>query len=159
MARSPAGGHLYWDLLAQWSHVRRGTARRGAARLGEIASVGVDTWGVDFGLLGRGDELLGNPVHYRDPRTDGMLERPFDVVPREKIFAHTGLQFMQFNTLYQLWAMRLASSPLLDVRRVAADDARPVPLAADRREGERIHQRHDDAVLRSAAQGLGPRAA
>ena len=81
---------------------------------GEIASVGVDTWGVDFGLLGRGDELLGNPYHYRDRRTDGMLERAFGVVPREEIFASTGLQFMQFNTLYQLLAMRLAGSPLLD---------------------------------------------
>ncbi len=57
---------------------------------------------------------MGNPVHYRDPRTDGMLERAFAVVPRQTIFARTGLQFMQFNTLYQLWAMRLAGSPLLD---------------------------------------------
>jgi len=110
----PAAGHLYWDLLAQWSHVRQGLRAAGAAGLGEIASVGVDTWGVDFGLLGRGDELLGNPVHYRDARTDGLLEKAFGVVPREEIFAQTGLQFMQFNTLYQLWAMRLANSPLLD---------------------------------------------
>lgn len=108
----PVGGHLYWDLLAQWSHVRTGL--RAAAQLGEIASVGVDTWGVDFGLLGPGDELLANPVHYRDTRTDGLLDRAFAVVPREQIFAQTGLQFMQFNTLYQLWAMRLAGSAVLD---------------------------------------------
>ncbi len=93
----------------------QGLRAAATAGLGEFASVGVDTWGVDFGLLGRGDELLGNPVHYRDPRTDGLLERAFAVVPRETIFAQTGLQFMQFNTLYQLWAMRLAESPLLDV--------------------------------------------
>ncbi len=110
-----AAGRLYWDLLGQWQHVRQGLRAAASAELGEMASVGVDTWGVDFGLLGRGDELLGNPVHYRDPRTDGLLERAFAVVPRDKIFAQTGLQFMQFNTLYQLWAMRLAESPLLDV--------------------------------------------
>ena len=110
--RSPAAS--YWDLLAQWNHIRHGLRAAREAGLGEIASVGVDTWGVDFGLLGRGDELLSNPVHYRDRRTDGLLERAFEVVPREQIFASTGLQFMQFNTLYQLWAMRLAGSSLLD---------------------------------------------
>ena len=77
--------------------------------------MGVDTWGVDFGLLGRNDELLGNPYHYRDSRTNGILERAFSIVPREEIFRHTGLQFMQFNTLYQLLAMKLGKSPLLDV--------------------------------------------
>jgi len=110
----PVVGHLYWDLLDQWSHVRRGLRAAAKAELGDIVSVGIDTWGVDFGLLGRGDELLGHPVHYRDPRTNGLLERAFQVVSREEIFAQTGLQFMQFNTLFQLWAMRLANSPLLD---------------------------------------------
>jgi rhamnulokinase len=107
-----AGGHLYWDVLALWQNVQQ-ALRAAAADLGTIASLGVDTWGVDFALLARG-ELVGNPVHYRDPRTDGILERAFAVVPREEIFAQTGLQFMQFNTLFQLWAMRLAGSPLLD---------------------------------------------
>ena len=109
-----AAGHLYWDLLGQWSHVVAGLRAAATAHPGQITSVGVDTWGVDFALLGPGDELLGNPVHYRDPRTDGLLERAFALVPRETIFEQTGLQFMQFNTLYQLWAMRLANSPLLD---------------------------------------------
>jgi len=112
---SPAAGRLYWDLLQQWSHVRAGLTAAATKYGARIASVGVDTWGVDFGLLGRGDELLGNPYHYRDHRTDGLLEQAFQVVPREQIFAASGLQFMQFNTLYQLWAMRLAQSPLLDV--------------------------------------------
>jgi rhamnulokinase len=109
-----AAGHLYWDLLAQWQNVLQGLRAAAAAGLGQIASLGVDTWGVDFALLGPGDELMGNPVHYRDARTDGLLERAFALVPREKIFARTGLQFMQFNTLYQLWAMRLSGSRLLD---------------------------------------------
>ncbi len=82
-----ASGHLYWDVLGQWNHVQAGLRAAAAAHRGAIASVGVDTWGVDFALLGPGDELLGNPVHYRDARTDGLLERAFGVVPREEIFA------------------------------------------------------------------------
>ena len=110
------GGRLYWDLPGLWSRVRQGLAAAGAAQARDaIVSVGVDTWGVDFGLLGRNEELLGNPCHYRDSRTNGMLERAFSIVPREEIFRHTGLQFMQFNTLYQLLAMKLGKSPLLDV--------------------------------------------
>ncbi len=108
-----AAGRLYWDVLNQWTHITAGL--RAAKSLGQpIRSVGIDTWGVDFGLLGSSDELLGNPVHYRDPRTNGLLERAFQIVPREQIFAHTGLQFMQLNTLYQLWAMKLAGSSVLD---------------------------------------------
>ncbi len=80
-----------------------------------ISSIGVDTWGVDFGLLGRGDELLGNPYHYRDSRTDGIMDKAFGIVSREEIFQSTGLQFMQLNTLYQLLAMKLSGSPLLDI--------------------------------------------
>ncbi|MEX2112164.1 MAG: rhamnulokinase family protein [Pirellulales bacterium] len=109
-----AAGHLYWDVLALWDHVVEGLRAAAASHAGQITSVGVDTWGVDFALLGRGDELLANPVHYRDARTDGLLERAFEIVPRERIFAQTGLQFMQFNTLYQLWAMQLAGSSVLD---------------------------------------------
>ncbi len=106
-------GRMYWDLLNQWAHVQNGM-RAAASLHGErIRSIGVDTWGVDFGLLGRGDELLGNPYNYRDSRTEGMLDRAFAIVPREEIFAATGLQFMQINTLYQMLAMRLADSPLL----------------------------------------------
>ena len=112
-----AAGHLYWDPLALWGNAIDGIRAAKSAHGNRIASIGVDTWGVDFALLGHGDELLGNPVHYRDPRTDGILERAFEVVPREEIFRRTGLQFMQFNTLYQLWAMRRAESPLLDAAR------------------------------------------
>ncbi|MEN6459451.1 MAG: rhamnulokinase family protein [Thermoguttaceae bacterium] len=107
-------GRLYWDLLGQWSHIRQGLRASGAKYGQAITSVGVDTWGVDFGLLGRGDELLGNPYHYRDCRTNGMMERAFSTVSRAEIFRQTGLQFMQFNSLYQLLAMKLGNSPLLD---------------------------------------------
>ena len=101
-------------MLQLWQHVQNGLRAAQAKHGDRIASTGVDTWGVDFGLLGRGDELLGNPVCYRDPRTDGILERAFKIVPREEIFAHTGLQFMQINTLFQLLAMKLQNSPLLE---------------------------------------------
>jgi rhamnulokinase len=108
-------GNLHWDLLGLWTHVRNGMRAAGSRAGAEIVSVGVDTWGVDFGLLGRDDVLLANPSHYRDPRTNGMMERAFSIVSREEIFRHSGLQFMQFNSLYQLLAMKLANSPVLDV--------------------------------------------
>ena len=110
-----AAGHLYWDVLNLWQHVQAGMRAANAKHGDRIASVAVDTWGVDFGLLSRNDELLGNPVCYRDSRNDGMLEQAFKIVPREEIFAHTGVQFMQINTLYQLLAMKVQGSPLLDV--------------------------------------------
>lgn len=109
------GGSLYWDLLNQWTHVSGGMRAAGALVGEGITSVGVDTWGVDFGLLGRNDQLLGNPFHYRDARTDGMMEKAEDWVSRKEIFEHTGLQFMQLNTLYQFLAMKLANSPILEM--------------------------------------------
>ena len=105
---------MYWDLLRQWTEIQQGLRAAASRYPGQVRSIGVDTWGVDFGLLGRGDELLGNPRHYRDARTRGMLERAFAIVPREEIFRQTGLQFMELNTLYQLLAMRLEQSPLLE---------------------------------------------
>lgn len=110
-----AAGHLHWDILQLWSHILSGL-RIAGTRLGgsQITSVGVDTWGVDFALLGRGDELLGNPYHYRDARTAGMFQRAFQIADREEIFSQTGVQFMELNTLYQLLSMQLSGSPLLD---------------------------------------------
>jgi rhamnulokinase len=108
-----AAGTMHWDVLQQWQHIQHGLTLA-AQQYPTVTSVGVDTWGVDFGLLGRGDVLLGNPVHYRDSRTDGALERAFGIVPRSEIFAHSGLQFMQINTLYQLLAMHWSNSPILE---------------------------------------------
>ena len=76
-------------------------------------SVGLDTWGVDFALLDRNGTLLSNPYHYRDSRTDGMLDEAFRRLSREKIFEHTGIQFLQINTLYQLLSMVVTKSPVL----------------------------------------------
>ena len=78
------------------------------------AAIGIDTWGVDYALLDSTGRLLGNPVHYRDARCNGVQERLFGVVPPEKIFGETGIQFMQINTLIQLYAMRDQGDPQLD---------------------------------------------
>ncbi|HOB74659.1 MAG TPA: rhamnulokinase family protein [Phycisphaerae bacterium] len=105
---------LHWDTLRLWSEMKTGVGKA-AQQAGGLKGVGIDTWGVDFGLLGKGDTLLGNPFHYRDARTDGILDKAFGIVPREEIFNHTGIQFMQFNSIFQLLAMRLGGSPLLDI--------------------------------------------
>jgi rhamnulokinase len=105
---------LHWDVLRLYEDMLQ-TLRLCAAGYGDLDGLGVDTWGVDFALLGRGGTLLGNPRHYRDPHTEGVLERAFARVPREEIFRRTGIQFMRFNTLFQLLALQEARSPLLDV--------------------------------------------
>ena len=108
-------GSLFWDLPGLWQSVQTGLYAAGAKYGEHISSVGVDTWGVDFAFMGRGGVLLGNPYCYRDPRTEGAMERAFEIVPRSEIFAQTGLQFMNFNTLYQLMVMKEQNSPLFDV--------------------------------------------
>lgn len=105
---------MQWDLLNLWSNIKTGLRGAAASYGSRVKSVGVDTWGVDFGLLGRNDEILGNPYHYRDKRSSGMFAKTFEVVPRAEVFAETGLQFMEINTLYQVVAMVLEKSPLLE---------------------------------------------
>jgi rhamnulokinase len=111
--RLPTG--LYWDSLRLFHEIQQGLTVAGRERKLAIDGIGVDTWGVDFGLLGRDGALVDNPRHYRDSRNNSMLERTFAVVPREQVFAHTGIQFMQLNSLYQLYAIKLAGSPALEV--------------------------------------------
>jgi rhamnulokinase len=109
------GYRLHWDVLRLWSEIKCGIALAAQQREGELASVGLDTWGVDFGLLDRSGALLGNPYHYRDSRTDGMVEEAFRRAGREEIFQRTGIQFMQLNSLYQLLSMVVGESPLLEI--------------------------------------------
>jgi len=110
-----ANGTMFWDVLRLWEDVQTGLMAAGEGYGASVASVGADTWGVDYALLGRNDELLANPVHYRDKRTVGMMEAAFDVMPRREIFDATGLQFMELNTLYQLFAQRRAESVTLEM--------------------------------------------
>ena len=117
--RFPNGGvrvmdSLHWDALQLWSEIKRTLSICARERV-NLTSLGVDTWGVDFALLGKDDALLGNPYHYRDSRTDGMLAEAFRRIPREEIFKRSGTQFLQINTLYQLLSMVLLKSPLLEV--------------------------------------------
>lgn len=104
---------LHWDVLRLYAEIKTGIATA-AGMVRTLRGIGIDTWGVDFALLGRDDTLLGNPFHYRDARTHGILDRAFALMPREAIFERTGIQFIQFNTLFQLLAMKRAGSPLLD---------------------------------------------
>ncbi|TYC06744.1 rhamnulokinase [Micromonospora sp. WP24] len=103
-------GTLHWDILA----LARGVLD-GLRAAGPVTSVGVDSWAVDYGLLDASGALLGNPVHYRDARTDGVAERLATRLGRERLYATTGLQQLPFNTIYQLAAAR--GTPQLDVAR------------------------------------------
>ncbi len=103
---------MYWDILRLWSEIQHAIAL--SAAQASLDSLGIDTWGVDFALLDHNGALLANPRHYRDPRTAGMMEEAFQRVPREQIFAQTGIQFMQLNTLYQLLALSRQQPHLLE---------------------------------------------
>jgi rhamnulokinase len=94
-------GSLYWDVLRLWHEVGQACACVAGTPL---ASIGVDGWGCDYALIGERGNLLENPYHYRDVRSDGMMEAVFESVNREKIYAVTGIQFLQINTLFQFYA-------------------------------------------------------
>ena len=100
---------LHWDVLRLWREITVGIS---GAR--EAASIGLDCWGVDYALLDSAGELLGNPAHYRDPRTNGAMEWVFERMPRREVFKRTGIQFMPLNALYQLAASIRDGSPQLD---------------------------------------------
>jgi sugar (pentulose or hexulose) kinase len=102
------GGTLYWDFVHLFRNIQEGIALAKKEYGDKLVSMGIDTWGVDFGLIDRDGKLLGNPVNYRDSRTAGMFEKVFERVPRAEVFSQTGIQFMELNTLYQM--MSLASS-------------------------------------------------
>jgi len=115
--RFPNGGiqildNLHWDIISLWREIKN-TLSICAKNGSNIESIGVDTWGVDFGLLDKTGHLIGLPFHYRDSRTTGVLEKVFDLIPRPSIFELSGCQFMEINTIYQLYSMVLTDSPLL----------------------------------------------
>lgn len=97
-------GTLYWDVLRLFFEIKQGLTK--AKLAGGFDSIGIDTWGVDFGLLDEFGCLLENPIHYRDARTAGMIEEVFRTVPREELYSRTGIQFMELNTLFQLCALK-----------------------------------------------------
>lgn len=99
-------GGLHWDVLGIHREVLAGIAASARRADGPIDGIAVDAWGCDYALLDRDGELLGNPFHYRDRRTDGVMERVLEEIPAEEIYGATGIQFMPFNTLFQLVAQR-----------------------------------------------------
>src|SRR5919106_1799455 len=115
--RLPDG--LHWDVLRILSEIKDGLAK--AMRQEKIEGIGIDSWGVDFGLLDGEGALVSTPYHHRDARTEGMMEEAFGLVPKEEIYRTTGIQFLPINTLYQLLAM--LGSPLLE----AADTMLLIP--------------------------------
>lgn len=105
-------GTLYWDVLRLLHEIKQGIVR--AKMAGGFDSIGIDTWGVDFGLIDKDGRLLENPVHYRDPRTAGLVEEAFKTIPKEKLYKITGIQFMELNTLFQLISLRRQRPELLE---------------------------------------------
>ncbi|MCK9251849.1 MAG: rhamnulokinase [Eubacteriales bacterium] len=106
------GDTLHWDVLRLFHEIKQGLIK--AKGFGPIDSFGIDTWGVDFGLLDRDGRLLENPVHYRDTRTQGVMDQVFQVIPKDILYQRTGTQFLHFNTLYQLFALSRKRPELLE---------------------------------------------
>ncbi len=130
---------LHWDLPRLYAEMKAALGKAASGHPG-LEGVGIDTWGVDFGLVARGETLLGNPVHYRDARTDGMMDLAARLVPPGRIYEVTGLQFLPINSAYQLLALKQADSPLLE----AAETLLMMPdlfgwLLTGRRAGERTN--------------------
>jgi len=107
------GKHLHWNIYSLFEHLKEALMvlkKEGV----EISSIGIDTWGVDFVLIAKDGSLLGAPFAYRDPHTDGAPEKFFKLVPREKVYDLTGIQVMNFNSLYQLYSLKQANNSLLE---------------------------------------------
>ncbi|MEK3721321.1 rhamnulokinase [Paenibacillus sp. FSL H8-0034] len=106
------GDRLHWDILRLYHEIKQGlliVKNQGI----EVNSIGIDSWAVDFGFIGKNGELVGNPYHYRDRHTEDMMETLFAQIPASVIFGRTGIQFLQFNTIFQLFALKQANSPWL----------------------------------------------
>lgn len=94
--------NLHWNILYLFEELKTGIIKAVEKGYTDISSIAVDTWGVDFGLVTEDDQLLGFPFSYRDSRTNGILEKAFRLMPKDKIYDLTGIQFLQINTVFQL---------------------------------------------------------
>lgn len=108
------GSSVFWDVLRIWCEMKNAASLASSRLSGNLESIGVDAWGVDFALLDSSGELLGNPHHYRDPRTERAFEEVFKRVSREEVYFRTGIQFLRLNTLYQLYSLVLNRSSILN---------------------------------------------
>ena len=105
-------GTMYWDILRLFFEIKAGITA--AVNKGGFDAIGIDTWGVDFGLLDKKGNLISNPVHYRDLRTEGMLDEVFKIIPKDELYSLTGTQCLRINTLYQLMYLKLKEPELLE---------------------------------------------
>ena len=104
---------LRWNAERLLTEIKQGISKATEKVQTEISGIGIDSWGVDFGLLNAEGHLIENPFHYRDSRTNGIMEKAFELMNKRDIYENTGTQFMQINSVYQLLSMRLADSPVL----------------------------------------------
>ncbi len=105
-ANEPVSVHstVYWDVLRLFHDIKQGIIKAKAE--GGFDTIGIDTWGVDFGLIDSEGRLVENPIHYRDLRTKGLVEEAFEFIPKERFYNLTGIQFMELNTVFQLYALK-----------------------------------------------------
>ena len=108
------GDSIYWNFLGLFGEIKTGLAEAFSRYGDDIAGVGIDTWGVDFALLDADGDLITNPYHYRDDRTDGIPDEVFEIVSLDEIYEETGVQFMQINTLFQLYAFKKRKPELFE---------------------------------------------
>jgi rhamnulokinase len=107
-------GSLHWDVRRLWGQMKSALHSVGSQGVNRLDGIGVDTWGVDYALLGENGALLENPFHYRDTRTDGVMERALKILTPKMVYGITGIQFLPFNTLYQLYATQLQTPRKLE---------------------------------------------
>ncbi len=105
---------LRWDFDKLFSNIKDGISKAVKAADGQVCGIGVDSWGVDFGLIDENGKLIENPYHYRDSRTDEMMDKAFSIMGKRKVYDNTGIQFMQLNTVYQLLAAKTSRPGLLE---------------------------------------------
>jgi rhamnulokinase len=98
-------GHLHWDILYLFEELKKGLSLAVNSGHADIQSIGIDTWGVDFGLIGKNNEILGFPLTYRDSNTNGIMDKVFKKISRKEIYSITGIQYLQFNSLFQLYSI------------------------------------------------------
>ena len=105
-------GNFYWDILRLYSELKI-SLQKSVTKYKKISSIGVDTWGIDFGLFDRFKKLMQNPVHYRDKRTDGISDKVFQVIDEKSLYLRTGVQFLKINTIFQIYSMVLSEAKIL----------------------------------------------
>ena len=108
-------GHLYWDFLYLFDELKKGISKTVAQGYKNLRGLGIDTWGVDFGLISKDNQLLSNPFAYRDSRTDGIMEKAYQGISKKELYSFTGIQFLQLNSIFQLLSMVESGNDILDI--------------------------------------------